>query len=485
MKDQEKPAISLNGWIEKLKGHDLPVFGRTVQGIMNVSDKLDSSFSELAKVILQDASMTVRVLKLANAVHYNPHGYAISTISRSIALMGFEQVRNLSLTVALVDAMVKGANRERLNLELARSIHAATQARNFARQTAEDGQEEIFVAALLFHVGELAFWSLAEEEGRKLAEALRRGMPKAKAEVAVLGFQLKQLTRGLAQEWRLGETLLDSLENDTAKNPRGRLISLCHELAEVTENGWQHDAVRAVQKKLATLTGMEGVEVVEATQANAHAARRICRHFGAGHGLIRPPEETIELGGEPEPAVAEAEAAIPRYDPTLQLNILRDMTAIGHERPDFNLLLQMALEGIYRGIGMDRALFALVGDGHREIRAKFALGVQSQHMLEVFCFPLTAKKPNILQEALNTKQGIWVGKPGQPFLDIDREIVRKLGRSAFFVMPVMLGDKSFGLFYADRMPSGRPLDQQSFENFEYFALQTSLILDHITRRQKH
>ncbi len=484
MKEQGKLAVSLDGWIEKLKGHDLPVFGRTVQEIMNVSDKKDSSFSELAKVILQDASMTVRVLKLANAVHYNHQGYAISTISRAIALMGFEQVRNLSLTVALVDSMVKGANREQLNLELARSIHAATQARNFAKQGLAGAQEEVFVAALLFHVGELAFWSLAEEEGGKLAEAMRRGMTKAKAEVAVLGFQLKQLTRGLAQEWRLGETLLDSLENDSTSNPRGQLIALCHELAEATEKGWHHATVKEVQQKLAKLSGMAGVEVVEATQANALVARRICRNFGAGSGLIRPPDVVAEQGGEADIAVAVAEEEITRYDPTLQLNILRDMLALGHERQDFNLLVEMALEGIHRGIGMDRALFALVGQGHQEIRAKYVIGLQSQQMLEIFYFPLAAAQPNIFQEALSSKQGVWVGKPGQTFLDLDPGIVRKLGGAAFYVMPVMVGGKSFGIFYADRLPSGRPLDQQSFENFEYFALQTSMVLDHITRRQK-
>jgi HD-like signal output (HDOD) protein len=484
MKNQDNSGASLNGWIEKLKSHDLPVFGRTVQEIMNVSSNQDSSFSELAKVILQDASMTARVLKLANAVHYNPRGYCISTITRAIALMGLEQVRNLSLTIALIDSMGKGANREQLNLELARSIHAATQAKKLTMQSAPGAQEEIFVAALLHHVGELAFWSLADEEGRKLAEALRRGMPKEKAEVAVLGFQLKQLSRGLAKEWRLGKTLMESLEIGTATNSRSQLISLCHELAEATERGWNHGAVKEVQNKLAKLTGMGGAEVVEATQANAMDARRICRHFGAGAGLIKPPAADAETGGESEAAVAEAAEEILRYDPILQLNILRDMTAIGHERPDFNLLLEMALEGIYRGIGMDRALFALVGQGHSEIRAKYVLGVQSQRMLEVFCFPLAEAMPNIFQEALSNQQGIWVGKPGQTFLDLDRAIIRKLGGANFFVMPVMVGGKSFGLFYADRIPSGRSLDQQSFENFEYFALQTSLILGNITPRQK-
>ncbi|NOR10622.1 MAG: hypothetical protein GQ541_03940, partial [Desulfovibrionaceae bacterium] len=61
------------------------------------------------------------------------------------------------------------------------------------------------------------------------------------------------------------------------------------------------------------------------------------------------------------------------------------------------------------------------------------------------------------------------------------DIVSTLGGNFFFLIPILVGGKAIGLFYADRIPSKRDLDQKSFQNMEFFALQTSLSLDRITQ----
>ncbi len=473
----------MGGWLERFQRDDMPVFGKTVQEIMNVAGKKDSSLSELARVILEDPNMTARVLKLANAVQYNPLGNTISTISRAIILLGFEEVRSLSLTAALVDSLVKGVNRERLIQELARSLHAATQAKHLSKELAGKPAEQIFIAALLFHLGELAFWCAAKEEGPKLDEAMRRGLGKEEAELAVLGFPLRQLTARLVQDWRLGGLIEETLAPGKKQSEGARLILLSHELATATEQGWRTAEVAELQKKLAALTGLPVDQVAKATENNARMAVKICRHFGAGPSSIKLPAVAAATA-EDDAVAVEVPEEIVRYNPALQLDILRDMSALLLERPDFNLLLEMSLEGIHRGIGMDRALFALVGSGHREIQAKYVVGGGREHFLASFRFPLNRDQPNVFQQVLGDRRGVWVGQPGAPAVEVERPIVKVLGGAAFFVMPVTVGGKSFGLFYADRLPSGRPLDRQSFENFEFFALQASLGLDYIARLRK-
>ena len=51
----------------------------------------------------------------------------------------------------------------------------------------------------------------------------------------------------------------------------------------------------------------------------------------------------------------------------------------------------------------------------------------------------------------------------------------------FYMMPVIVSDKVIGIVYADRIPSGRELDQDSFENFKHFTQQASLGLEYISR----
>ena len=50
----------------------------------------------------------------------------------------------------------------------------------------------------------------------------------------------------------------------------------------------------------------------------------------------------------------------PLPDPVLQLNILQDLTSTLESRPSANTILELVLEGLHRGVGLDRVLFALL-----------------------------------------------------------------------------------------------------------------------------
>jgi c-di-GMP-related signal transduction protein len=73
-----------------------------------------NSALQLGQVVLKDAAMTARVLKLANSAHYNTTGQKFSTISRAIMMLGFDTVRSMCLTVSLIDSLVHGIHRDQL-----------------------------------------------------------------------------------------------------------------------------------------------------------------------------------------------------------------------------------------------------------------------------------------------------------------------------------------------------------------------------------
>ena len=70
--------------------------------------------------------------------------------------------RRAKLLALLVQA------REQLLELLARSFHAAVQARNIAGYVLSRHEEEVFIAALLYNVGELAFWGCGGEQVEEL-----------------------------------------------------------------------------------------------------------------------------------------------------------------------------------------------------------------------------------------------------------------------------------------------------------------------------
>jgi hypothetical protein len=82
----------LSEWIARIRGCDMPVFARTVDALRRIIGDERASASALAQVILKDASMTTKVLRLANSAYFNQAQQGVSTVSRAIVVLGFDPV---------------------------------------------------------------------------------------------------------------------------------------------------------------------------------------------------------------------------------------------------------------------------------------------------------------------------------------------------------------------------------------------------------
>ena len=111
-------SVPLNEWFERLRKVELPVFGEVAVEVSRLTEKKGASNSELTSIILQDPSMTARVLKIANSAFYSSHS-RVTTVSRAITLLGFDVVGRICLSVALLDSLLKKKPRKMLLRELA------------------------------------------------------------------------------------------------------------------------------------------------------------------------------------------------------------------------------------------------------------------------------------------------------------------------------------------------------------------------------
>lgn len=120
-----KKTISLKEWIRRINEEEMPVFAHTARQIAAASKGIDTPVAELAHLVLQDSSMTARVLRLGNSAYYNPAGRPVSTISRAILMLGFDTVRSIALTIAIIDPLLKGLQHDHVIQEMARAFHVA------------------------------------------------------------------------------------------------------------------------------------------------------------------------------------------------------------------------------------------------------------------------------------------------------------------------------------------------------------------------
>src|SRR5690606_10877007 len=135
-------CIGLEAWIERISQAELPALAAVVQDLNHLASGSNASVQQLAEVLLRDAALTSKVLRVANSAYFNPQQDSIKTISRAIILIGFDNVRQIALSVSLIDSLLGRQPREQLLELLARSFHAAVQARNICGYVQPRYQEE-------------------------------------------------------------------------------------------------------------------------------------------------------------------------------------------------------------------------------------------------------------------------------------------------------------------------------------------------------
>lgn len=482
----------LQYWVQHLSEQEMPAFAHTARLIAGEAARDDRSAAELSRVILQDASMTTRLLRVANSIVYNPGRGQINTVSRAIVVLGFDTVRNLCLSIAIIDTLVEGDNRDRVMEEMAQSFHAAVQARSLAEKRRDKSPEEIFIAALLLHLGRMAFWCFADRVDADASAALRQAMngdqsDPRELELRVLGFTLEELTLALNREWHLSNLLEAALGDRTGHDPRVSNIALGHEIASSARQGWESAPMRKVLERTAESLYMPRELAVQLVHENARDAAATMANLGArkaGALIPRPDDVRIPATDQPAPVETKREKFL-QPDRELQLSILAELSQLlAEEKPAINLLLEMVLEGIYRGVGMDRTLIALLSTDRKSVRAKQTLGWDRQELSQLFHFRISSPPQHAMDYVIEMRRPLWVMEPPQtPIAELVTPEVERLAEgSGFFVMPLEIRNKVIGLLYADRHPSRRDLDDTSFNGFRLFGQQANLGLSFLTGR---
>lgn len=62
------------------------------------------SINSVTNEILKDVALTNKLLRIVNSAHFS-RGSSISTVSRAVSLVGFNGIRNMALSLVLLEHM--------------------------------------------------------------------------------------------------------------------------------------------------------------------------------------------------------------------------------------------------------------------------------------------------------------------------------------------------------------------------------------------
>jgi HD-like signal output (HDOD) protein len=472
----KRDGQSLDEIAARLNEENMLVLSQTAKLISTLSAEHQTSVSELTWGILRDPLLTARVLRLANGIYYRRESRQVRTISRAILQIGFDAIRGICISAALIENFLQGPRKDRVIREMLKSFHAAVHARSLAARRKDPAVEEVFIAALLFRIGPLAFWSFGGGQADRLDERIKQcpEEPVEKIEQEVLGFKLQDLTGKLIKDWGLGGVLARVVGGDRS-DPRAHSIVLGYKLTDVvSEEGWGSPGVGKVVYAIGDFLGMSTKDVNKLIRENTDEATQMAKDYGLEYYarlLAQPPYVDASKGG----GEAEGDQPFSLPDPVLQLKLLTELSALKTDQSfNINMFLSTLLEGISRGIGMDRALFSVIEK--RQVVGRYGVGWDPRDV-ERFVCGVDTPMPTIFNHVAEKRAPVWVdGKRGGMGRYLTREVRAVMPTSHFFIMPLIVNSIVIGLILADRYLSGRALDEASFNSFQFFNQTANAIL---------
>lgn len=212
---------------------EMPAWPAALRNIIRLTEDPNSDIKDLEKEILKDQSLTTRVLKLSNSLHY---GYPskISTVSQAVVLLGFNTIKNIVLastvnTMYIRDLDAYGLKKEDLWRQ---SQSGAIIARHIAKKIKFKKVEEAYVAGLLRDIGKVILDYYMKEEYREILEKIEQEeISFLQGEEAVLGFNHAEIGFKIARKWNLPENLAEAIAYHHRPEEAGQakeLVSLIH-----------------------------------------------------------------------------------------------------------------------------------------------------------------------------------------------------------------------------------------------------------------
>ena len=175
----------------------------------------NSTADDMAAVITQDPALVVRMLKIANSAYYGLSN-EVETVSRAVAVLGTNKIRDLVLSSSASDAF-DGIPNDLISMQdfWHHSLYCGLLAQILSKKSNKTNSESIFIAGLLHDIGQLLMFNQMPEKSHEAILLLMEGTEELEtfeAERHVFGFDHMQVGAALIKSWKLSPILEECVE---------------------------------------------------------------------------------------------------------------------------------------------------------------------------------------------------------------------------------------------------------------------------------
>ncbi len=495
------------------------------QYIVEINQKLainpdNSNATDLANVILKDHALTSKLLKMVNSAFYGLAAGKVSTVTRAVVVLGYENVRLATLSLALFEQFKSKSNSKHLKEAVVASFWSGMMARELAAMDGRIDPEEAFVCAMMSHLGRLVMIYYLPDEYRKICTyMIDKDAGETKATKSVCGVTYGELGMAVAKQWNFPLQICDAMQplsrdelKDKKRPPEAlRIISsFVKELGDAIHGGQlemdkkriknllerYRPQITVSKKKLNILIrdSLENVhqhaQALSLNVAQSMFLERLTavfdpqRHTSSVEKEPVPPDqagESFRLTDENE-LKAGARIPVTRNPKDIIMEGIQELSEIMMSDYDIDTIAVMSLEIFYRALDFQRALMFIQDSANKRMSIRFGYGDDCQRMIGRVNFKLDSSK-DLFNLSIQAGKDLIVADAYDEKMNhlIPRWYRENIDAPSFVFLPIVFQKVCIGALYADRDTEGLPV---SNTEHRYLGMLRNQIVLSIKYRQK-
>jgi HD-like signal output (HDOD) protein len=467
---------------------DMFALGSSVARVVQMASSDDQGTHDLAYYVLSDVALTQRILRLSNTVQYRTaSGTTVTTISRAISLLGFDNVKTTALAMLLVDALSNSDHATSVRIELEAALCASLVGREMARHSFYQGAEEAAIAALFKNLGPLLVASHEHQRYAEIGQLVAAGKHNVgQASQLILGSSYDALSEAVLAEWKIPDVIVRALAPLPAGAPRPaanrgewmrQVAAFGLDVARLMGRSGDPAADPEARALVARYGAALDIDAARLDQLFAAVAREMDSMLQSMNMQPAPREEppadgaglpnvlllaTMDAGQEQGGGAHPS--GKPKNARALLLAGVQDVTQMRASGGKVNDVILAVLETLYRSMGFRFATVCLKDARAGQYRARVSFGEDDARRQAGFVFA-AAPGRDLFHLAMENDADLMIADAaGAKIRDLLPAWHKALLADAqsFIVLPLVVGKVQLGLFYADRAepaPEGVPPDE--------------------------
>jgi len=439
-------------WIELIANTELPAITSTAKMLDKFSNDDKSSLPKLSQAILHDQALSSCLLKVVNnAQHIGIN--KVTTVSRATVVLGIQMVKNVCLTSKLVDSLLASKSLdfrvyEKLMQLMANSFFAAMLAKMMVPNYSDEVQEEIYLAALLYGIGETAFWSGGGKTADQLMYAADMSSSGFKEYCEKeIGVSFNSLSRGLAHTWNLSDLLIKALDQPENRTDEVKIVFFADKLSTfIAQPGDNEEDYNKLLDDIASIMKVSVSQLKGRITKTRKQATKLLGSYGADVliDLIKPlPKATDFIQSTSAESIKESSKEKVLLDAFIKL------TKLMKSSRDINKYLQTTLIDVVTAFEFDRCSFLMLSDDKAHVKSRFVFNNRATSDSTKIKINI-GQSENAIGRVLASKMPALINDCShRQWRDvISKELAEFIQDGSLAIIPVKVGDKAIGVVCA-------------------------------------